>query len=167
MMLCLSRHAFLCVLVLLPLLAACRFWPLPTEADEGGILIHYGTSFGECIGYCITELTVEDGHATWVRNGWDRDMVEMPEIRVERDLSGEDWAILRSLARLDVLKSLQDVYGCPDCLDGGAEWVELAEEDQAKRVTIEYGETLQPVAGLLHELRALNESFLAQQPDLE
>lgn len=160
-----STRRVLFILVLLPLLASCRFWPLPTEADEAGTVIHYGTSFGECIGYCITELTVEDGHATWVRTGWDRDMVEMPKIRVERDLSGEDWAVLRSVARLDVLKSLQDVYGCPDCLDGGAEWVELAREDEAKRVTFEYRETLQPIAGLIHELRALNESFIAEQQD--
>jgi hypothetical protein len=33
---------------------------------------------------------------------------------------------------------MDTVIGCPDCADGGAEWLELGFEKEVKRVTFEY-----------------------------
>ena len=42
-----------------------------TEKDSSEItLVNYGTSFGECIGYCIQDMDVNPTLATLERFGW-------------------------------------------------------------------------------------------------
>lgn len=55
---------------------------------------------------------------------------------------------------------LDSIYGCPDCADGGAEWIEIQDDQQIKKVTFEYGDTLAPIENLMLELRDLREAYL-------
>jgi hypothetical protein len=45
--------------------------------------------------------------------------------------------------------------GCPDCADGGAEWLEI----DGKRVTLEFRSDLEPIRPLLQQVRALRARF--------
>ena len=48
---------------------------------------------------------------------------------------------------------------CPDCADGGAEWVELGFENKVKRVTFEYMKEPEELKTLIPSLRELMAGF--------
>ena len=57
----------------------------------------------------------------------------------------------------EYFQSLDDVYGCPDCADGGAEFIEIIYDGVAKQVTFDaYTEIdgIQELTILLRDLRA-------------
>ena len=54
---------------------------------------------------------------------------------------------------------LEGVHGCPDCADGGAEWIEIDTGSGPIRVTFEFGDTLPGIGPLQAEIRALRERF--------
>jgi hypothetical protein len=56
---------------------------------------------------------------------------------------------------------VEGVHGCPDCADGGAEWVQVRASGDSIRATFEYGATLEPIAALQAEIRALRARFEA------
>jgi hypothetical protein len=51
------------------------------------------------------------------------------------------------------------VHGCPDCADGGAEWVAIQTPDQTIQTTYEYGHNLERIGELQKELRAVRQRF--------
>ena len=55
--------------------------------------------------------------------------------------------------------NLDSIIGCPDCVDGGAEWFEIITNDTVKRVTIEYGESLNGLDGYINLLRTIRQSI--------
>jgi hypothetical protein len=70
-----------------------------------------------------------------------------------------DWRRIRALVDPAALKRLEGVHGCPDCADGGAEWIQLGAGNDSVRVTFEYGATLAGIAPLQAEIRALRDRF--------
>jgi hypothetical protein len=66
---------------------------------------------------------------------------------------------VRSLVDAAALRRLEGVHGCPDCADGGAEWIEIGSAAGPIRVTFEYGATLDGIGALQAELRALRNRF--------
>lgn len=137
--------------------------PRPEGAPEGLVLFG-GTSFGECLGYCITELVVSDRTAVLVYSGWEIRQA-LPDIRHERRLTAAERAALDRAFDRAALRRADDVYGCPDCADGGAEWVGAAEGGEEKRVTFEYGRNVREVAALITVMRDLRASFPAPPRD--
>ena len=65
----------------------------------------------------------------------------------------KDWTKL--VGPLDVKKfnKMKESYGCPDCADGGSEYIEIKTMGGTKRVTIEYGTAFPDLEPLLTELR--------------
>ena len=119
--------------------------------------LSYGTSFGECLGYCVREIVVSGG-ITFTKSGW---LVNeaLPDsscniVFVMDPLPGylEDIDINAFLA-------MDEIIGCPDCADGGAEWLELGFEGQTKRVTFEYMNEPEELEEVIPELRIMMESF--------
>ena len=47
------------------------------------------------------------------------------------------------------------MYGCPDCADGGSEWVEITHEGITKRVTFEAYNSIPENNELVIQLREL------------
>lgn len=114
--------------------------------------IRGGTSFGECLGYCWQEVELLPATAQLTRRGWD--VRAWPETSVARPFDG--WQGLLELADLQALYDLEEVLGCPDCADGGAEWIELETASGNRRVTFEYGAApaaLRELAQVLETLR--------------
>ena len=123
-------------------------------SPQVSIQINSGTSYGECWGYCVFELEIENSNALFTASGWD--WYEFPELLLEDDLSQEMWQQIIELIDFEYFQSLDDVYGCPDCADGGAEFIEIICDDVPKRVTFEaYTEIdgIQDLTILLRDLR--------------
>lgn len=93
-----------------------------------------GHSFGMCWGACRGDLTLEGRQAFWLRSGWD-DTIYADNAGTLTP-TGLAAAEEIALALADV--ALDDVYGCPDCADGGAAYVLLERDGQQSRHAYEF-----------------------------
>jgi hypothetical protein len=101
------------------------------DEPDHTISIAFGTYYGECLGYCVDiyELApspvMEDHFVTHIQHGWDRTDPSYPVRSETRSISKEDFHRLAALADVSNFAHLADVYGCPDCADGGAHWIRI------------------------------------------
>ena len=137
----------------LALLPACVS-PSDTLTAEG-LVLRSGTSFGMCMGYCVTELTVTQDELRFVEAS--REPVRERTRRAA--LAPGEWEEILALANPSALEALPEVIGCPDCADGGAEWVEVEHEGRKRRVTFQYGSTVEGIQPLVDKARELRERF--------
>ena len=139
------------------LIAAFGFYSC--KKDNTGAIeeIGYGTSFGMCVGYCLNNVAViSSGEITFTKssNGINPDVktctkaIEVSEINA-----------LKALVDLEKFKELPEVTGCPDCADGGAEWISLKLEGKVKKVTYEYGKAPEALRDLALKLKGIKEGF--------
>jgi hypothetical protein len=145
-----SLHLALASCLALSLAGACDpspFSPLPDTA-----VVRWGTSFGECLGYCRQTLEVTRDRLRLVREGTD---AAHPTLTWESALPAGAWATLGDTVEASGIEGLHHVYGCPDCADGGAEWVEVEAPGATRRVTFEYGDAPTELASLVADLRSL------------
>ena len=136
--------------------------PLPpdpgTEPEAVPLLIETGTSFGECLGYCSTTLYLDAEYQLIVRSSWDTE--QYPELSDRQAMDPDLWSQLVGVADIEPLTRMDEVLGCPDCADGGAEWVALSLSGRREKVTFEYGAEVEPIAPLLSLLRRLRSEAL-------
>jgi hypothetical protein len=114
--------------------------------------IESGTSFGMCAGYCTTRLVVEGASAVFTETA---PRTGQPDRTRSLQLTAVEQARLFAALDTAALRRLSGVHGCPDCADGGAEWIEHGRA----RVTFEHGAELAPIAPLQREIRALRGRF--------
>lgn len=130
-------------------------------ASENQILsISDGFSFGFCRGYCRRSINI-----TLISN----ELVALKEPNYEQEafppvtktypFSTSAWQELISSVSATDFQSLDDRIGCPDCADGGAEWIEVNWTDKTKRVTFENGESIKGFDGLVAQLRDLRNKY--------
>jgi hypothetical protein len=72
-------------------------------------------------------------------------------------LPSPDWAALQTQFDAAAFARLPETIGCPDCADGGAEWLELTYQGQTRRVTFEHGRPVAEIAPFLAQVRQLRE----------
>lgn len=134
----------------------------PDPVPSVWLSIQTGASFGMCMGYCRNELYLDEEAMVLVVQGWDE--AEYPERRYQVEMDPARWKQLVELAMadLDDLAGMEDVIGCPDCADGGSEWVTLSLSGRQEKVTFEHGAKLEPIAKLLELLRTLRTQMLEQ-----
>ena len=102
------------------------------------IQINSGTSYGECWGYCVFELELDNSSALFKASSWGWDPYgELPDLILEDNLNQIVWQQLVDLIDFEYFQSLDDVYGCPDCADGGAEFIEIIYDGVVKLVTFD------------------------------
>ena len=97
--------------------------------------INYGTSFGECIGFCKREVTLKSNKATYNCYSW------YPTNQTITKADSISNTALDSICKLNTASFflLPETIGCPDCADGGAEWLELKMlSGETHKVTFEY-----------------------------
>lgn len=114
------------------MLSSCK----KEKTDEGKLKISYGTSFGMCAGYCNNQLLISDGKMEAKR--YNTEAKAAVKVCTGK-MSDGDWSKLADSIDLSVFNQLKESYGCPDCADGGAEWVEIEYEGKKHKVTFEYG----------------------------
>lgn len=137
-------------------LSGCGSEPFAALPDSG--TLGWGSSFGECIGYCREELTVTRDQIQLVVMGW-HPTDPVPPRTHTGPTTREAWAALQRMVAFSEIEDLREVYGCPDCTDGGAEWVELDVDGESKRVTFEFGDPPRELEDLVRGLRAIRDQF--------
>ena len=99
--------------------------------------VKYGTSFGECLGYCKNDITVKNFQIDFHKNGWDLNGL-LPEISNSQNVDTRYVTELIELIDFDAFLKLDTIIGCPDCADGGAEWIEINSNGKSHKVVFEY-----------------------------
>lgn len=134
---------------------------IPEEGDDSTV-VSSGTSFGECGGYCFSEVTIQGTSVNLTRSSW------FPKDSPDKTKSGtiteEKWNSLVNSINTDTLAALPETIGCPDCWDQGAEWIEVIRPDFEKKITFEYGDTLKTIHSFLEQARSIRKHFEAQLP---
>lgn len=118
--------------------------------------ISYGTSFGMCVGYCHNELSISGNKTTMTRqkNG-DPTAAKTCSSSVSESEVNE----IRKLLNADAVYKLPKVIGCPDCADGGAEWVAFKSNGKEYKITFEYGNAPESLKAAVAKLKAISETF--------
>lgn len=114
--------------------------------------VSYGTSFGECIGYCVKSLTITEDLAVFTKEGWNM-YGKLPDVQIGDNIYKRYLNALENNIDFDDFTKLDSTIGCPDCADGGAEWIEIQKGDSIYKVTFEYGNAplqLAEILGYLH-----------------
>jgi len=100
------------------------------------IRVKYGTSFGECIGYCKHDLDMKIGEIIYNCSGWNTNVQPITRTEV---LSTAIWDGMKININVPDFFALPTTIGCPDCADGGAEWLEIElKNGNTHKVTFEY-----------------------------
>ena len=135
--------------------------PLGENLDRV-VAIHSGTFFGFCLGYCQTRLEVQPGHMAF--SAFSRDQSVGDYYRSE-SLDGSEWRELMDLVDLKALGDLPETIGCPDCADGGGEWIQVFTPMGEARVTFPFGDAVESISPLLKKVRELRDRF--EVPELK
>lgn len=105
------------------------------EHEDEGMIVRYGTSFGECAGYCRQQLTISHETTAYLKQSWDK---SLPDVKFNVELSENAKESLFDAIDINSFTDLASVIGCPDCADGGAEWIEIEKGNIHHKVTFEY-----------------------------
>ncbi len=136
--------------VLLTVFTACET-PKKVISDDTIISITHGTNFGHCRGYCRKEVIFTEDKVIYSQSGVDS--TANPVKIGGNSNSLKDWSKLVGSLDLKKFNAMKESYGCPDCADGGSEYIEIKTMGSTKRVTIEYGTAFPDLEPLLTELR--------------
>ncbi len=117
--------------------------------------IKYGTSFGMCIGYCFNETKFVNTQITTCSKSWGKgrnntEPDKLDTVKIDTDR----WKKLINSVNLSEFYKIPKVLGCPDCADGGAEWIEIGTTDRVYKVEFEYGKQIKAIENLLVLLRS-------------
>ena len=126
------------------------------------LTIQIGTYFGECSGYCKQDMTITSEKITVQKNGWEKG-TSLPEITEYFPISTTQWKTLVDSLDYKKFNALNEVIGCPDCLDGGTEWIEIGD----KKVTFEYGSSIPEISNLIYTLREIRTYISSQHKEIK
>ena len=125
--------------------------------------VTYGTSFGMCVGPCRKELKVVKNEIIFTiffnegrgaTGGTPKTYIEALEATLGNSL-------VKSID-YESFKKLNEVFGCPDCADGGAEWLEILKDGSKHKVTFEFGKAPKEIESLVIMLREKKVYFEAK-----
>lgn len=145
-------------LLFLTILGRCTPGTISGERLSDAATIRTGTSFGMCAGYCQKDYVLNGTNVTLTTSS-NNNPTQYPTRTCQTTISQESWTSLKDFVNLDAFNKLPERLGCPDCADGGAEYIEIESGDQRHRVTFEYGKTIPGFESLVSNLRAQRERF--------
>jgi hypothetical protein len=119
------------------------------------VTIRSGTFYGECSGYCRSETTINRTNILYLE--WSQDQLKFPDRSKHLAITDQEWGDLVNSADMAALMKLDSVIGCPDCNDGGGEWVEVVSPEHVKRVVFERGKVIDSIKDLVARVRAVRE----------
>lgn len=128
-------------------------WSVSTSREAVQGLIGAGWSFGMCHGYCAADLELTDDRV--VLTGRDRDRTE-PVFVNEGTLTSRGRSRLSAAAEALDGGALESVYGCPDCDDRGAAYLQFERASGETRHEMEFRAPPRPLAGLHALVMALS-----------
>lgn len=128
------------------------------ESATDPVIIRSGTSFGFCAGYCNTDMELAGTKATFSKSS-PRQPAKYPTRTCTKTLTSNKAADLNVLAQFTEFRKQPEVIGCPDCADGGMEYVEIQVGEIRHKVKFDYGKTIPGFETLVKELRAQRDLF--------
>ena len=149
--------SFLLLLLTCGFLLGCKS---PKNTASSITRIVHGTSYGHCVGYCMSEELYE-GNAIKFRK-MSRQEDTNPEKNESAALSTEDFNTLANSFDFSKFKALPERIGCPDCADGGAEYIEITTGTETKRVEFEANRDPEGMEKLLKILRKNREGHFPE-----
>lgn len=121
------------------------------DKDTNFYRISQGTFFCECFGECLTLVTATEG--TFELSTY---QTCLPASTIQRDCSeflpAQQFQSIAGLIDWEAFRSLDETIGCPDCADGGGQWIEISRGGEVYRVTYEYGTPPPELEELVNEL---------------
>lgn len=127
--------------------------------DSAPVTIKYGTSFGNCSGYCLTEIEVSSKRVVFRATGHLQIERVTPANKTDK-LNGTEWREIIRLVDKRIFLALPLQIGCPDCADGGAEWIEVTfRPAETKRVTYEHRNAPSEIRELAKALNEVHSRF--------
>ena len=105
------------------------------QTDTQVLSLKHGVSFGHCVGYCTRELVYTPGKVVYTQSSRNGD--SYPTKETVRDYSKADFDALIKAIDWNKWETMPETIGCPDCADGGAEYIEIVTEKGTKRVVFE------------------------------
>jgi hypothetical protein len=120
--------------------------------------VSYGSAFGECLGYCVKSIKITETRIDFNKSGWEIGGA-LPDISDTDDIDTDDWNELVEEIDFEDFTELDSIIGCPDCADGGAEWIEIKRNQETYKVTFEYGNEPETVKPYIETLRSHLQSF--------
>lgn len=130
----------------------------PVAPDNMIISVMHGTNFGHCRGYCRKEVVFSEDQIVYFEASVDS--TRNPLKTEKFDNSPAKWENLADKIDWNKFKGLEERYGCPDCADGGSEYIEIKTINGTKRVTIEFNKEMPELEPLLTELRTQRKKLL-------
>ena len=140
-------------------LAQCSEQPVVTaDTATKSVIIRSGTSFGFCAGYCNKDMVLTGTTATFTKSS-PRDPAKYPARTCTKTLTTNKGVDLNVLAQFTQFRKQPEVIGCPDCADGGTEYVEIQVGELRHKVKFDYGKTIPGFEALVKELRTQRDLF--------
>lgn len=153
----------LTLISLLSILISCAS---SKETNSKSILkIQYGTSYGNCMGYCWNQYTLDGKTINENRKATGRgDRSKYPDVDESKELKAADWeAIVKAIDQQKMME-MAETIGCPDCADGGAEWISVEFSDgTTKKVTIEAYKNIPEIQDAMVLLRKSAETYFPKK----
>lgn len=129
----------------------------PQLGDAEPWVVRTGTSFGMCQGFCLVDVTLAGVTKHMLRRdpsvGTSLGCYRAPSPSVPPSAAPFDAATFEAFSKLP------ETLGCPDCADGGAEYLELQQRGRRHRVAFEYGKTIAGFESLLDYARQESRAF--------
>lgn len=149
---------------------SCKNYENDSSVFENKIVeISYGTSFGECIKNCRNELKLSFGTSRTLNSSSPNSSLSDEDYNIPKTytdvISAEKWEQIISKINVDEFFKLPIIYGCPDCTDGGAEWVEIKlKSGETHKVTYEFMKEPKELKSVVALLRVhFNEIIIASK----
>lgn len=130
------------------------------EKEATILSVMHGISFGHCRGYCTNEITFSP--VTTILTSKSVDEANNPPKIKDLKITKEEWNAIFNAIDIKQFEQLEERYGCPDCADGGAEYIEIKTISGTKRVTIENGSKGDELGAILPLLRKLREEKIKE-----
>jgi hypothetical protein len=124
------------------------------QATMSDYVVNYGTSFGMCVGPCRKEMNVVKNaiiFTVFYTEG--RGAIGGTPKTYNEVLDATLGNSLVKSIDYEAFRNLNEVIGCPDCADGGAEWVEILKNGSKHKVTFEFGRVPKELESLVTILR--------------
>ncbi|RZL50197.1 MAG: hypothetical protein EOO93_23745 [Pedobacter sp.] len=118
--------------------------------------ISYGTSFGMCGGYCVQSISISDAKLTFTKSKHG----QTPDTKTcSKNISDEEVNSIKDLLNASQIANLPELIGCPDCADGGAEWISVTADGKTHKITYDYGKPPKELEAAAAKLKVLKDGF--------
>ncbi|MFB6317514.1 hypothetical protein [Saccharicrinis sp. FJH54] len=121
------------------------------ERSQQNMKVKYGTSFGECLGYCSSTMTLTRGQLDFLYESLNTDT--LPDIDCSMRIPADSTNKVLDYVSKPLFYYMESVYGCPDCADGGTEWISIEDNYFYKKIKFEYMNEPEQLTGLVNILR--------------